>query len=533
MFRTKVAIALFGVFAVITAVVYVRVGDHIETEARAGLDRELQIARRTLERVRRLQDYAIVAKAAEVAAWPQIGEILAKPREAFADETGALPNDDDFRYEKHRLMNTEILVWNAKFEALQEGRTQPRELLADWRRERPDLFMVVDDEGIGVARESDRAWFGPLDANVRRDHPSIAVAVDEGRILEDIWLVNGAPMSVAAAPVRHGGRVVGAVVLGYRLTDAAARHDKEMVGAEVAYFVGDLIRRSSTLDAGKERELARLFKEQKLYEQAGGPPREVQVELDGRRYVGYLGPIRGMATAANAGFFVFEDLDGTLARATEILPLIPIAGILGFMLSLGLVLVFFRQHMAPFEEIDQGVMEIINGNLDYWFDVKGKDLPGTMSQNLNIMVCNLSGRPLPEDDEAAEGEHWAEERMFIDEIDPSQFRTRPVDASQAASGMVVPADAHSGMGYAPDILRLVRETDEAYHQRLFREYIEALRAVGEPVQGITFEKFTSKLESNARALQQKYGCDRVRFLVVTSDGKVTLKPVPINNRGVN
>jgi hypothetical protein len=83
------------------------------------------------------------------------------------------------------------------------------------------------------------------------------------------------------------------------------------------------------------------------------------------------------------------------------------------------------------------------------------------------------------------------------------------------------------MGYPPDILRLVREADEVYRRRIFKEYTDALRARGESIQGITFEKFIAKLDANAQALRAKYKCERVRFLVVNADGKVILKPVPI------
>jgi hypothetical protein len=42
------------------------------------------------------------------------------------------------------------------------------------------------------------------------------------------------------------------------------------------------------------------------------------------------------------------------------------------------------------------------------------------------------------------------------------------------------------------------------------------------------EQFAATLQSNADALRAKVGCTRVRFLVVTRDGRVSLKPVPIN-----
>lgn len=529
MFRTKVAIALFAVFAVITGVLYFRLDDHVGTMARTRIDRELRLAVGALECMRRLQDYSIVDKASEIAAWPQLGEILARPREAFADAQGTPPTDDALRAAVHKLVQEEVVAWAARFEKLAEGRVKPEGTLADTRRERPGLFFVVDAEGIGIANGIERDWFGPQAADLKKEHPAFSRVLEEGKILQDIWIVKNAPLSVAAAPVRRDGRIVGAVVVGYKLEAEEARRDQRLVATEVAYFVGDRIQQSSTLNGALERELAQQFAAARTYQTVGGPPRGIEVNLGGRTYLGYLGSFESKASAQHAGFFVFGDLEAALADAHSVLMIVPVAGGFGFMLSLGLVLLFFRKQVAPFEDMDQGVLEIINGNLDYWFDVPGKDLAGTMSQNLNIMVCQLSGRPMPEDDDAQEGEHWAEDRMFIDEIDPSEFHARPVDSTTAEqNAFAVPGDAHSGMGYSPVILRLVRETDEVYRRRLFKEYTEALRGLGEPVQGISFDKFTAKLDANAQALKSKYGCQRVRFLVIVADRKVTLKPVPMN-----
>ena len=101
-----------------------------------------------------------------------------------------------------------------------------------------------------------------------------------------------------------------------------------------------------------------------------------------------------------------------------------------------------------------------------------------------------------------------------------------MDAAQAGP-VGVPSDANSQSGLAPDILRLIRETEDSYRKRLFREYTEALRANGDPIQGITFEKFHATIQSNADLLREKYGAAQVRFLIQTRDGKVSLKPVPI------
>lgn len=519
MFRIKVAASLFLVFAAVGSVIYVNMAEAVEATARERVEQRLHIARKSLTRIRGLNDFAVVAKAAQVAAWPQLAQVLTRSPESFADEEGNLPDPDEFSYQVHRLMNAEVLAWKTRFEGLESGKVAATDALADYRKEKPDLFAVVDARGIGVAKASDLAWYGAEVADLRKDHPILGEAVEKGRTLKDIWLVKGAPMTVAAAPVRSGDRVVGAVVLGYRLTDAEARRDKGLVDADVAYFIGERLSQSSSLNATAEDALQKVVAEQKLY--ADHDPRTtVRFELRGQEHLAFAGPLPGYASAKNVGYVILANLDQAVADAREVLIVIPVAALLGFVLCLGLVLVFFQRFMQPFEEIDQGVLEIINGNMDYWFEIKGKELPGTMSQNLNIMVCQLSGRPLPEDDDATEGEHWAQERMFVEEMDGSNFHTQPVDMAQVAAGQTD--------GLPPAVVQLVTEDQASYQRRVFEEYTAGLRAAGQPTQGITLEKFVQQLETNAASLRAKYGCSQVRFLVEAGGGRVSLKPVPMN-----
>lgn len=535
MFPTKAGGVLFAVFATIGAVLFFHLSSAIEERTVEDIGDRLRVAQRAVDGARRLNDFALSARTAEVAATGELAAALATPRDTLKGPEGAPLSDDDFRYRIHQQGNEIVATWQARFTALAEGKEKPRSISADWRREKPDLFYILDKDGVGVARSDDKAWFGPQEANVAAEFPIVKQVLGSGVATNDIWLVREAPMNVAIEPVRSAGVVVGAVVLGTRLTDAEAKKD-QVAGYDVAYFLGDRIRKSSTLDTAKETELSKIVGERKLFDHDGRTT--LLFELGGAPYLGLVGKLDGHPTAPQAGFVVFANAASARSRALEGVALIPLLCLAGFLLASGLLMLFFRQFLAPFNDIDQGVVEIINGNLDRWFEGPPKHPAAAMSQNLNVMVCQLSGRPLPEDEEETtpgqarrpHGETWAEDRMFIEELNPSEFGARPIDpanASGADAGLGVPSDANSQSGLAPDILRLIRETEDTYKKRLFREYTEALRAAGEPVQGITFEKFHATIQSNAEILREKYGCSRVRFLVQTRDGKVSLKSIPI------
>ena len=78
----------------------------------------------------------------------------------------------------------------------------------------------------------------------------------------------------------------------------------------------------------------------------------------------------------------------------------------------------------------------------------------------------------------------------------------------------------------PDLAALARESEPDYYKRVFTEYVAARKASGSP-DDVSFESFIAKLKVNEGKLKAQYQCRAVRFRVVTKDGKVSLKPVPI------
>ncbi len=58
---------------------------------------------------------------------------------------------------------------------------------------------------------------------------------------------------------------------------------------------------------------------------------------------------------------------------------------------------------------------------------------------------------------------------------------------------------------------------------LFETYRDAMRATGQNTKGLTPEKLQRAIARQEAAIKEKYGCDRVDFKVVVTDGKVKLK----------
>lgn len=73
-------------------------------------------------------------------------------------------------------------------------------------------------------------------------------------------------------------------------------------------------------------------------------------------------------------------------------------------------------------------------------------------------------------------------------------------------------------------------TDEERHfQDVFKEFVATREKCKEPADGLTYDKFKSKLLKNKEQLVQKYNCKSVRFQVYVKDGKAALKATPVKD----
>jgi hypothetical protein len=158
------------------------------------------------------------------------------------------------------------------------------------------------------------------------------------------------------------------------------------------------------------------------------------------------------------------------------------------------------------DHIELGVADIINGNLDRTIEPVGDELEG-LANGLNVMLARLLGRPEPGEEEFDEnGNPIVQGRVEFEEADEDAPKTAPAPD--------------------PDLAALAQEPEPDYYKRVFTEYLDGRKSIGNPDE-VSFENFIAKLRVNEGKLKAQYNCKAVRFRVVVKDGKVTLKPVPI------
>lgn len=352
-------------------------------------------------------------------------------------------------------------------------------------------------------------------------YPGIAAAIDKTkpRAVSDTWNHEGQGlMRIGAAPIRgRDGQVAGAIVVAYALGSEEAQKQSGMLGAEVAFFDGESISATSFSrpqarneeDTAKREALAKVLSGAGLVKSALGSQNgfadPVVVTIDGERFVAGAGrftvpsPAQEGSTGSSVGAAVLISLDDAEAPVGVAKMGIVLVGIGAILIAVLALWFAQRRILHQADQIEVGLVEIINGNLDYMFRPVGTELDG-LANSLNVMLARLLGRPEP-------GEEEYDEEGNVINPNRLDFDTSLSDKDEAA-------------------VKLAQEPESDYYKRIFDEYVAARASVG--VTGdITFDGFVTKLRINESTLKTKYQCSAIRFKVAVADGKVSLKPVPI------
>lgn len=385
----------------------------------------------------------------------------------------------------------------------------------------PDIVLVVDETGTVVARDGARnVMFGKA---LLPTIPALGAVLKTGSSRHDVWLEDEQKklLQTAIAPIRaETGAVLGALIVGYDLSNGTAESEGKLLGRDIAFIVDGKVY-SSSLDVSGARDLVSFLFGPAASNTSGvlasqnGTTQPWRVSLGGQDYTGLTARLP-MATSVPVAFAI-------LGNRTQAVQLANTANVILIMTALGALLVLAyglaiaTSIMRPIEAIEEGVLAVINGQTDLRLSTENPEVGGLafrINQLLNVMTGTEEAS---EDEEGklsvppSEG-HW-KDAAFSDaqgktgttgSIDPDEVIDDPAVASQLAA-----------------------EGDEAYNDRVYREYVRAKEQLGENVASIPKDRFTQRLKGRADALVQKHGCRMVRFQVSTVDAQVVLRPVLI------
>ena len=391
---------------------------------------------------------------------------------------------------------------------------------------KPNLMWLLDKKGNVAAQynisQPAISEFKDGDKIVFR---AIELALGSNVIISDVWNHERLGlMRAGVAPLVMGEDedVVGAIIIAYPMTAGQAQIQQSILGAEVAYFHGERIFATSfTRHAGEEdtemqAKLTKILASGGIAEAAltkGATVPATSVSVAGSEYLATALRMPRFTTseswpadypAHSTGAIVMMSLSQAMGPVSTVKWAILLLGAAAFIIALLVSMVTARRILHQADEIEDGINDIIDGNLERSIRPVGADLDG-LAHAVNVMLARLLGRPEPGDEEY--DEHG------------NLISASRVDFDNEELAALSPADDRS--------MKLVQESEPEYYSRVFREYIDARQAAGESTDSVTYENFVAKLRLNEAKLKVKYQCSAVRFRVDVKDGKVSLKPVPI------
>lgn len=417
---------------------------------------------------------------------------------------------------KQRAANADV---RAVFSALDEEARRTRafdaaERSAGWlgdpargTRGTPDIVLIIDDSGKVIARNADRnRMYG---ARLDTALPAVRAALQEGDARHDVWpkADEGKLLELAVAPIRgDAGQVMGGLVVGYDFSNGLAQAEgKRLGGLDVAFLVDDKVYSSSFADEVSPKQLrAYLFGEAMASTKAafGGAVSAPWVaQLDGKEYVGVTAPLPD-ASATKVAYAVLANRTEVTSVAADATKIILALTIILALVVFGYGFMVGNSIVKPIEEIEEGVLAVINGNTQLRLETSNPDFGG-LAYRINQLLNVITGVAEVEEDEQGRVSN-------VGEWKDSEFSDAQASGGGGGGGS---ASAGEPIDDPTIAAKLAAEPEEAYLRRVYQEYVASKKAGGETV-NIPQDRFTQRLKGNEQALIKKYSVRAVRFQVL-------------------
>ena len=403
------------------------------------------------------------------------------------------------------------------------GRAQDlaRQLGTAFPRRHPreaDLVVLTDADGHALARNVDRT----LDRNrdLRAEYEVVRFALEGGgRTARDFLKYDQQRwFDVVVSPVRRDGALLGLLLVGYEIADSIAAEDARDLGVDVGYLIRDgnaFVLHSLSFGTQAEKDdLLRWVNRpgaNPVPERASDP---ITLNIAGQEYRvsarAMPGIFSGVPARAHAGYLVMQSATAARAPSGSVALPVLLLALLGALVIAGLNVVVVGHMLGPIEQIEEGLLRIVNGDRDHRIEIQHPELGGIVYR-VNQLVSELTGA----DEETDDAGH----------IQHAHARQPP--SAQAIELPITIDDASIANSDGAVAQALGAEQEDAYYRRLHSEYVAAMRALGASDGGVTAEQFAETVRSNEQALAQKYSLTLVRFQARTIDGQITFVAVGI------
>lgn len=383
----------------------------------------------------------------------------------------------------------------------------------------PDLVAITDETGRVLARNQDpNRMYG---TQLVQQLPALRDVLRGQEPRHDVWHKDDENklLQTGVAPVLSDqGAVLGALVVGYDLSNGLAVREAEILGRDVAFLVEGNIYSASISEGGPvgalKQHLFGPLEAQTTAALAGRGSQPWHADIAGDEWVGVTAPLP-MSAQTPVGYTVLANKSRHMQLA-DTANIVLILTVLGTLLVLLYGFIIGTSFIKPVEQIEEGVLAVINGRTDLRIDVESAEFGGLayrINQLINVFTGvseeDVDGRSVSERPPAAS---WGEE---------SAMGVGGGGAAASAGGAAGSTDPIDDPAVAQ---QLAAEPEEQYLARIYQEYVQAKAGVGETI-NIPQDRFTQRLSGNAEALAKKHGVPAVRFKVETAGSQVVLRPV--------
>ena len=411
-------------------------------------------------------------------------------------------------------------VFTALGEAQQRGRAfEAAQEVSKWfqdpargRGERPHIVAVIDETGRVIARDTDRnRMFGEPLLNRA---PVLRRVLQRGAARYGVWELDDKLLQVGVAAVRNDrGGVVGALLVGYDLSNGFAQQEARLIGHDLLFVLGDRIYSTSTAvdvrDALQDALYLPPLDNGTMAALQGKPTQPWTATLAGDEYVGVTAALP-MARGVQAAYVVLADQGKhtALAGVANMILWLTLLGLIGAAIY-GYIIA--NNLMDPIEQMEDDILAVINGRGDVRLEVETPELGG-LAYRVNQLINLFTG--VAEEDEEGRAVTSSGGWESVSISSPG-FATRSSSADPAQTD-------------DPEAEALAAIPEGQYYAQLYRNYVASKQAAGEDVSNIPEERFIERIKGNAAHLMKKHGAQMVRFRVETIGSQVNLKPVVIH-----
>jgi hypothetical protein len=377
----------------------------------------------------------------------------------------------------------------------------------------PSLVVLVDAQGKSVGRNGT-----PLgrDEDLAGAYAGLKVALTTGQSGSDVWAKpeRNDQYLASYAPVRNDqGRVVGAVVAGFNLADELSRVSDATSGRplKLVTLAGDKLAIVGS-SAGAGDSLNAIINGQAQGTVKGALQGRVGAERVDDSIVAAsvlegFGDGKRAALVSSRPASLIDNISGL------IVPVVAGVTLLGLILVIASGWLLGNYITRPINVLEEGLLAILNGQADKRFQLDHPDLGG-LAFRIDQLLNQLMGVEEDNTDEEGRVSKAPTVSNFSDAMG--------VDAQRAAGA----AAAGGGEVDPATMQRLANEPPDQYYTRIYGEYINAKRSLGESVDHISDAAFRQRIQGMEQEASQKYG-KPVRYSVQLRGREVTLLAIPL------